>query len=172
MQLTNARVAAFEDGVLTLAFDQPGIEKGFLVAENDKVLADVLADMIGVRPRIATAVGRPEAAGTGLPVPSGSARPVPNNPADGARRESAGARSGAALPGRDDTPDPPAVDPAKPETRRAGTSRRQPRAGPAPRQAAGSEPEPGDHLEADTLTGSDLVARELGGRLIEEREEP
>ncbi|MBO0833854.1 MAG: hypothetical protein J2P29_17975, partial [Actinobacteria bacterium] len=123
MQLSNARVASFADGVLTLAFDQPGIAKGFLVAGNDKVLADVLADMIGIRPHITASVG------AGEPAPAAS------------------------------SPSPRGDDPKATRGGRRGQGAQPARPGPA------------DRLDADGLTGTDLVERELGGRIIEEREE-
>jgi DNA polymerase-3 subunit gamma/tau len=157
MQLTNATVASFDDGVLTLAFAQAGIVKGFLAAENDKVLAGVLADMFGVRARIATSVGVGDVGSAGAPggaqSPAGRERPVsPQNGAGGGQRPAgpaAGQQGGRSAGGR------PPQRPAE-------------AAGPA----AGSEPGHGDHLDADALTGSDLVARELGGRIIEETDEP
>jgi DNA polymerase-3 subunit gamma/tau len=158
MQLTNASVASFEDGVLTLAFAQAGTAKGFLVAENDKVLAGVLADMFGVRARIATSVGTSDAQGApggtrGAQSPSAGGRPAsPQSGAGGAERPAGSAASqqgGQSAGGR---------QPQRPA--RAG--------GPA----AGSEPGHGDHLDADALTGPDLIARELGGRIIGEMEEP
>ena len=132
MQLTNAKVASFEDGVLTLAFAQGGIAKGFLVAENDKVLAGVLADLFGVKARIATSVGTSD-------VPRGGG----------------GAQSPAA---------PTGGQPA------GGRTPQRPARSPGP--AASSEPGHGDHLDADALTGPDLIARELGGRIIEELDGP
>jgi DNA polymerase-3 subunit gamma/tau len=136
MQLTNARVSSFADGVLTLAFAQAGTAKGFLVAENDKILAEVLADMFGIRPRIATAIGTGD-------VPS-AGRGHPGAPASATARD---ARPGGA---------------AEPQA--------QPKAG-RNRTDAGHELDVGDRLDADSLTGSDLVQRELGGRLIEELDE-
>jgi DNA polymerase III subunit gamma/tau len=154
MQLTNATVASFEDGVLTLAFAQAGTAKGFLVAENDKVLAGVLADMFGVQARISTSVGGGEVQGAAAapgraPSPPGG---EPPSSAGGARRpagQTASQHSGQSAGGR----------PSQRPSRTAGP-------------AGGSEPGHGDHLDADALTGPDLIARELGGRIIEELDEP
>ena len=158
MQLTNATVASFEDGVLTLAFAQPGTAKGFLVAENDKVLAGVLADLFGVRARIAISVGGSDGPGA-AGVPGGAQSP--------ASRERPAASPSGASGGK---------SPAGPATGRQGgrsaagrpSQRPAGEAGPA----AGPEPGHGDHLDADALTSSDLVARELGGRIIEELDGP
>ena len=148
MQLTNATVASLEDGVLTLAFAQPGIAKGFLVAENDKVLVGVLADMFGVRVRISASVGSGD-------VQRASGSPAAERPEAGQR--GVGGERRAAGPG----------------ARQGGLA--QPVSGREPQSpvsAAGSEPGHGDHMDADALTGTDLIARELGGRIIEERGEP
>jgi DNA polymerase-3 subunit gamma/tau len=157
MQLTHATVASLEDGVLMLAFAQPGIVKGFLAAENDKVLAGVLADMFGVRARIATSVGTSDAQGTAGPSgansPPGRERPVASQ--SGARGEQSPAGPGGGGQGGESA--------GSRRPRRPATE-----AGPA----IGSEPGHDDHQDADALTGPDLVARELGGRIIEELGEP
>jgi DNA polymerase-3 subunit gamma/tau len=156
MQLTNATVASFEDGVLTLAFRQAGTAKGFLVAENDKILAGVLADMFGVRARIATSVGAGDVLGaTGAPggaqSPSAEERPVaPPGGASGRR---------------------PAGPAASQQGGQSAAGRQSQQAGRAAGPASGSEPGHDDSLDADALTGTDLIARELGGRIIEERDE-
>jgi DNA polymerase III subunit gamma/tau len=158
MQLTNATVASFEDGVLTLAFEKPGTLKGFLVAENDKVLAGVLADMFGVRARISTSVASSYVRGAdGVPESTdssagGERSAAPQSGAGGARRQAgpaAGRTGGQSVGG--------------------GQPRRSAQAGGS---GSGSEPGHGDHLDADELTGTDLIARELGGRIIEELGEP
>jgi hypothetical protein len=153
MQLTNATVASFEDGLLTLAFEKPGTLKGFLVAENDKVLAGVLADMFGVRARISTSVastdvqGAAGVAGGAHSAPGGERPAAPQSGAGEARRQ-AGSQA----------------------SRTGGSQSR--RSAQAAGSGAGSEPGHGDHLDADELTGTDLIARELGGRIIEELGEP
>jgi DNA polymerase-3 subunit gamma/tau len=153
MQLTNATVASFEDGVITLAFAQAGTAKGFLVAENDKILAGVLADMFGVKARIATSVGASDVQGAaGAQSPSGGERPVA--PPDGGG--GAGRTAGPA---------------ASRQSRQSAADRQSQRPGRAAGAAADAEPGHGDHLDADGLTGTDLIARELGGRIIEERDE-
>jgi DNA polymerase III subunit gamma/tau len=157
MQLTHATVASFEDGVLTLAFAQPGIVKGFLAAENDKVLAGVLADVFGVRARISTSVASSDVQGAaGVPggahsYPGGERPAAPESGAGGARSLAGptARQRGQSASGR------------RPQSPAQG-------AGPA----VGSEPGHDDHQNADALTGTDLVARELGGRIIEELGEP
>ena len=56
MQLSNASVDSFADGVLTLTFAQAGIEKGFLTGGYDKDLSQVLSALYGITPHIRTAV--------------------------------------------------------------------------------------------------------------------
>jgi DNA polymerase III subunit gamma/tau len=153
MQLTNTTVASFDDGVLTLAFAQPGIAKGFLAAENDKVLAAVLADMFGVRVRIATSLGSSVVQGgvAGGPGAPGSERPGTSPRAAGGAQRSAG--------------------PASSQQGGHPIGGRRP---PRPNAAGSADAEPGsdDHQDAEALTGTDLIARELGGRIIEELDGP
>lgn len=122
IQLSNASVESFADGVLTLAFAQAGFARGFQTGGYDKDLGDVLAAMFGITPQIRTTVLAGGAAGSGsdqdLGIGTGS--------------------SGPAAPA---------------QTRSSG---------PRP------EPDPGDMPAPDSLTGMDLVQRELGGRVIEE----
>ena len=164
IQLSNASVSAFDDGMLTLAFANAGTAKGFVVGENDKVLGDVIADLFGVTPRITTSVGtsgaRQGAAPAAGQAPPASSDPAPAPPIaeDGARRPRAG--TGPANSGRANQPGQAA--------RRSGPDR--PSAGlklkPGPSPDHGAELD--DQPAHDSLTGSDLIARELGGRIIEE----
>jgi DNA polymerase III subunit gamma/tau len=61
MQLNDASVSSFEDGLLTLAFAHAGTATGFMTGGYDKVLGQVFADMFGVTPRITTSVGTGDA---------------------------------------------------------------------------------------------------------------
>jgi DNA polymerase III subunit gamma/tau len=135
MQLSNASVSSFDDGVLTLAFAQAGTAKGFLTGGYDKVLGEVLADMFGVAPRITTSVG--------------AASSEPGMQAAGPRELRDGARPAM--------PPPAAGNP----TARGGRT-----------EVATTPAEPDDQPDRDTLTGSSLIERELGGRIIHERDEP
>jgi hypothetical protein len=165
MQLSHASVDSFADGVLTLTFAQAGIEKGFLTGGYDKDLSQVLSALYGITPHIRTAVApngdsgqRPD---NGIR-PSGS-QPARQNGPSGAQRAAAGAasqsRAGARAqePGASSRPGP-----------QAGRGRP---AGGVP-SGADAEPEPGDPAAPETLTGTDLIERELGGRVIEEIEGP
>jgi hypothetical protein len=67
MQLSNASVESFADGVLTLAFAQAGVAKGFTSGGYEKDLGQVLAAIFGITPRIAAIVG-----GSGGQAPGGS----------------------------------------------------------------------------------------------------
>jgi DNA polymerase III subunit gamma/tau len=181
MQLSNASVASFDDGVLTLAFVQAGFAKGFLTGGYDKVLGQVLADMFGVTPRITTSVGggapepgtpavgsralrdggpdfaRPSA--TGGPGDSARNQTAPR-PDDRDDRQPGGATTGTARPaGSGRTP-----------TRRTDPAGSRP-ATTAPRAAARDEPQPDDEPDPDVLTGSSLIERELGGRIIDQLDE-
>jgi DNA polymerase-3 subunit gamma/tau len=163
MQLTNATVASLEDGVLTIAFRQPGIVKGFLAAENDKVLADVLADVFGIRVRISASVGSGDVQGGGAAGPraegSGAVQAAPSGKRPGASARGAG---GAQRP----------AGPAASQEAGKQMAGRGPYRPTEAARSAGSEPGHGDHQDADALTGTDLIARELGGRIIEELDGP
>jgi DNA polymerase-3 subunit gamma/tau len=156
MQLSNAEVESFEDGVLTLAFAQAGVAKGFISGGYEKDLAQVLTSIFGVSPRIATTLGGGVGktsvnTGTGQ---SGQAAVPPAPPAGG--QQQAGPRRGRARNGDGAVPGPSAS---------AGH--------PAPvARMAEEDPDPGDQPAGDVLTGMDLIERELGGRVIEEIDGP
>jgi DNA polymerase III subunit gamma/tau len=121
IQLSNASVESYADGVLTLAFAKAGMAMGFTNGGYEKDLAKVLTSMFGTAPRVATTLGgsgqTPVNTGTGSSEP-----PVTTAPGSSRGQEHPASRD---------------VDPADP---------------PAP----------------DAITGTDLIERELGGRLIEE----
>ncbi|MGO8958172.1 MAG: DNA polymerase III subunit gamma and tau [Streptosporangiaceae bacterium] len=155
MQLSNASVESFADGVLTLTFAQAGIEKGFLTGGYDKDLSQVLSALYGITPHIRTAVAAN--GGSGSQPDDGTGPPGPQQ----ARQNGpSGGDAGQARP-----PAPATGSRSQPL---AGRGRR---AGGEP-SAAGAEPEPGDPAAPDALTGTDLIERELGGRVIEEIEGP
>jgi DNA polymerase III subunit gamma/tau len=180
MQLNDASVSSFEDGLLTLAFAHAGTATGFLSGGYDKVLGQVFADMFGVTPRITTSVG------------TGDAEPGTRS----AEQESAEDSDGRHGPpgGRDSSPgldrDGAAAAPGEQGPRQAGTAegaarraagaRRSARQAGAPRgsttaaaglAAAPDQPEPYDAPDPDVLTGSGLIERELGGQIIHELDE-
>ena len=71
MQLSNATVQSLADGVLTLAFAQAGVARGFLTGGYDRDLSHALSELFGITPRIATTLG-----------PGGPAAPPPAEPGD------------------------------------------------------------------------------------------
>ena len=178
MQLSNASVVSLDDGVLMLAFANAGIAKGFLTGGYDKVLGQVLADMFGVTPRITTSVGGDRATGT-PPVSSGgsrdSGRPAVARPGgDDGPGEGAGEDVAAAPADRSARQADPRAGAARQAAggerapaRRADPPGGRPRTAPAAR-AARDEPRPDDGPAPDVLTGSSLIERELGGRIIRE----
>jgi DNA polymerase III subunit gamma/tau len=210
MQLSNASVESFADGVLTLAFAQAGIAKGFLTGGYDKDLGQVLAEMFGLTPAIRTSVGSPGGAGQDPDTGTGSSRspspspaprsaaPVPGDAeqaADQAGRASTSERpadEGRRVGGRGARPQPAseasatrpsrvsqAARPTRANTALANTALANTaradtapadahQASPYQASAADSDPAPGDLPAPDVLTGTDLVARELGGRVIQE----
>jgi DNA polymerase-3 subunit gamma/tau len=146
MQLSNASVESYADNVLTLAFANAGMAKGFLNGGYDKHLSKVLEALFGISPRIATALGP---GGGNMPsyTGTGSAEPDPVRPA----AESGGrpANGSTTQPGRRGSASP----------------------GPAASAVAVSPEEdtdPSDESAPAGLTGMDLIERELGGRIIQE----
>ena len=147
MQLSNASVESLADGVLTLAFAQAGVARGFLTGGYDKDLSAALSALFGITPRIATTLGPGGA-------PPGDSRPGPS-----------GSRPAAPSPGGQAQAAP------GPEARGNG-GRRPPAASsePAglPPPPADDDTDPADEAAPEGLSGMDLIERELGGRVIEE----
>jgi DNA polymerase III subunit gamma/tau len=162
MLLSNAAVESLADGALTIAFAKPGDAKGFVTSGSDKDLSHVLSALFGMTPQIRTSVLTGIAGGSG-----GSSQNLDRETRPAYPQPSREAR-------RPDQPRP-AEDPPGPSQNQARRqslpASKSPRASqparPAP-SATGSEPEPSDLPEPDVLTGTDLIERELGGRIIQE----
>jgi DNA polymerase-3 subunit gamma/tau len=156
--LDNATVDSLSDGVLTLNFSNEGYAKGFSASSYDQDLGRVLQAIIGTAPQIRsvsggpagrTAAGRPDRAGPSQPAPA-------SGPASATRQAM--------------TDQPPA---GRPAAGRAARDRRQdPPAGPGDDLADDPGPydaeAPGPVGGGESLTGMDLIERELGGKVIEE----
>jgi DNA polymerase III subunit gamma/tau len=180
MQLSNASVESFADGVLTLAFAQAGIAKGFLTGGYDKDLGQVLADMFGLTPAIRTSVG--SSGGPDQDPDTGTGPPRPPAPSPAPRSAAPGpgdAEQPADTAPRASTPERPADEGrrdggrgARPQQASEASATRPARVSAAARptraSSADSDPTPGDPPAPDVLTGTDLIARELGGRVIQE----
>jgi DNA polymerase III subunit gamma/tau len=145
MQLSNASVQSYADNVLTLAFANAGMAKGFLNGGYDKHLSTVLQALFGITPHIATVLGSGGgnmASYTGTtasgPEPVRPPAEPRGRPSNGATAQSGGRASVAA-----------------PST-------------PAPAIAAEEDPDPSDEAAPVGLTGMGLIERELGGRVIQE----
>jgi hypothetical protein len=164
--LGNATVDSLSDGVLTLKFAREGDAKGFTGRGREQDLARVLAAMFGTAPQIKTtaggpggssgpagraAAGRPDRAGPGQPAPaSGPATATRQAMTDRSPAAGRSPADGRAAQGR--RPDPP----ARPGDDFADD--------PGPYDADAPGPAGG----GDSLTGMDLIERELGGKIIEE----
>ncbi len=210
MQLSNASVESFTDGVLTLAFAQAGTAKGFVMGGYDKDLGQVLTDMFGLTPAITTSVGNPGGPGQDPHTGTGSSYPPPPGPAqrtaapipgdaeertdsagqigmperpadagrsDGRRGNSGGSDSGGSDSGSNNSGRSDGGRSARPQQASAASATRRPTRPPrsdttpaASHQAdtADGDPAPGDGPAPDVLTGTDLIERELGGRVIQE----
>jgi len=173
IQLSNASVESYVDGVLTLAFAQPGFAHGFQTGGYDQDLSQVLAAVFGKAPQIKTTVlaGGTPAGGTPAGVgPAGSGAPgrsrpdvaagtAPSSSQPARQRENRGEQAGGRrgdYPGDDRG--------GRPRANRAS----QPQAAGRPPVTDGGDPEPSDLPAPDMLTGTDLIERELGGRIIQE----
>jgi DNA polymerase III subunit gamma/tau len=158
--LDNATVDSLSDGVLTLNFSNEGYAKGFSASSYDHDLGRVLQAIIGAAPQIRSvsggpagraAAGRPDRAGPGQPAPA-------SGPATATRQ---------AMTGR-----PPAAGRPPADGRAAQGRRQDPPARPGDDFADDPGPDdadaPGPAGGGDSLTGMDLIERELGGKVIEE----
>ena len=174
MQLSNASVESYADGVLTLAFAKAGTARGFETGGYDQDLSHVLAAMFGKSPQIRTTlVAGGGLAGSG---PAGSSRsdvaagPVPSSSQPPHQGEQAG---GGRRDNRDDTggerPGAGGASQSRSASRsRAAAGKRQDYPPSQASAAAGGDPQPSDLPAPDVLTGTDLIERELGGRIIQE----
>jgi DNA polymerase III subunit gamma/tau len=216
MQLSNASVESLADGVLTLAFAQAGIAKGFVTGGYDKDLSQVLSDLFGVTPTIRTSVGNGSSADSGpgpsyspprpaehsaaprsgeddhgLPGDAGGPGPTDRAAETGrsagaggpqqqasargtsARPESSRTASAGSVSERPVSERPVSERPVSARTVSARTaSARAVSAETVSARAGDNEPAPGDRPAPDVLTGTDLIARELGGRIIQELDGP
>jgi len=177
--LSPASVESLEGGVLTIAFPREGEAKGFTTSGHDQVLTEVLGTMLGLNVRVHGVVG------------SGSRGPGRSAPAQGAARSGGGTTDAprdsasspgpaAGAPGSSTGPGgapsqatgPAQAKPPKPKNPGGKTSSRRGAAKPAP---AAPEEWPDDAGPAGGtagVTGMELIERQLGGRVIEEIEEP
>ncbi len=168
--LGNVVVESLDAGVLTLAFDNEGSARGFANNDRGADLAAVLRSQYGVevtvkavtagerggsaRQRGAQPLREPPGRDQGMTRPD-AAGGMP--PADAGPGRGAGPARGA---GRDQGHGRPAEGPPAPGGRAAGPGS----ISDDPRLETGPEP-PG---AAPELAGTDLIVRELGGRIIDE----
>ena len=163
MLLSNATVESLADGALTIAFAKPGDAKGFVTSGSDKDLGNVLSGLFGMTPQIRSTV------------PTGVASAGSGGSSQNLHMETRPASPQPSRETRQPDQPRPAEDPPGP---RGSQARHQPtsagQSSPPSRSArpmspaAGSEPEPSDLPAPDGLTGTDLIERELGGRIIQE----
>jgi DNA polymerase-3 subunit gamma/tau len=193
--LSNASVDSVEGAVLTLAFPREGDAKGFASSGCDQDLADVLDRMLGVRPVIRTitqsaaprraAPAQPPAAGSAsvAPASAGSSSPGPSSPGPSSTGPSSTGPAQAGSPTRGSAAGEGTArqDGQPSEPRSNGRDQRSADAVPLPPEPA-PEAAGRDHddprydtdpqaPEGRGVTGTDLILRELGGRVIEEIDE-
>jgi DNA polymerase-3 subunit gamma/tau len=155
IQLSNASVESYADGVLTIAFAQAGFARGFQTGGYDQDLSAVLAAMFGKAPQIKTTLL------TGARPAGGSRTDLEPDAAPSAQPRHHQDERRAGQPADDRAGEPRPADPPQ----QAAVARSRGRARSA---AADNEPEPTDLPAPDMLTGTDLIERELGGRIIQE----
>jgi DNA polymerase III subunit gamma/tau len=152
VQLSSSTVDTLDDGVLTLRFEREGEAKGFSARRSDEDLGRVLEQMLGITPQIRAIAGA--GAGPGEAAQGGGPAAAP---ASGPAHE----RSGAPRPARETAEPAPGRGPRRGQAGSGGSD-------PAGQAHAGEAGEAGDAPGAAALTGMDLIARTLGGRVIEE----
>jgi DNA polymerase III subunit gamma/tau len=168
--LGNATVDSVSDGVLTLRFAREGEAKGFTGSGCDQDLARVLQAMLGIAVQIRTTAG---ATGSGSPGgragSGGQAGPDDGYAGSGSY---AGTSPAAGRPDRGGQQGQQAAA-GRPAGGHAEAARRQQ---PPSRLADDFPEDPGPYdgppggpvSDSDSLTGLDLIERELGGKVIEE----
>ncbi|HXB49011.1 MAG TPA: DNA polymerase III subunit gamma and tau [Streptosporangiaceae bacterium] len=159
MLLSNASVESYADGVLTVAFAKPGDAKGFVTSGSDKDLAQVLSSMYGITVHISTTAATASASRPDIEPGTAPSSSQPSRQ-DAHQDERRGVR-----PGGDGASQARAA--SRPQ-QAAASRQRDPLAGRPLAPAAGSDPEPSDLPAPDILTGTDLIERELGGRIIQD----
>jgi DNA polymerase-3 subunit gamma/tau len=158
------QVLGLDGRALTLGFPDPGSVKGFTAGGHDEVLRQSVIDILGADWRI-DCVHQPGGSTGG----TGSSAPAPHDP---------GPDSGDASPAttRPPTTGPAATGPAasRPAAKRPSSTRAGTGSEPGGAVLAGGPPvedlpaDDDEDAEDSGLAGAELVARELGGRVIGE----
>jgi DNA polymerase III subunit gamma/tau len=159
--LGNATVDSLTEGVLTLRFAKEGEARGFTGSGCDQDLSRALQAIFGAAPQIRTTAGGSGAlGGSRRPAGSGGSGDYPGSaPAAGPDHgEPPGQQAGASQPNAAARPAParPQEPPARPGDDFPDD--------PGPYDSGPGGPDSG----SESLTGMDLIERELGGKIIEE----
>jgi DNA polymerase-3 subunit gamma/tau len=188
MLLQQAQVAGFDGGALQLAFEHAGTRDGFVNGGHDDILRQALQESVGVSCKIECLIGpggsapqqRPGGGGTpGGGFGANGGFGAPSGPAPG----SAGMPPHQSAPVS--APAPAAFPPPTQTAQAAPPVQAPPPSAPAPRPSAPSSypegpddddmpPPPFDPEEdipeqdTTTVSGHDLIIRELGATVIEE----
>jgi DNA polymerase III subunit gamma/tau len=187
MLLGPATVESLEGGVLTVAFPKEGEAKGFASSGCDQVLATALGTLLGLNVRVRAIVGT----GAPEPGPRTPPRPAPQAPAPQAPVPQAPAPSATGPDAPSGGPEPVADDPGGPagpggpanqaaashpapggRNQRSRASSRRGAADPGPAAPEEWPDDAGPAGDAPAVTGMELIERQLGGRVIEEIDEP
>jgi DNA polymerase-3 subunit gamma/tau len=151
----NAQVAALDGGRLTLAMVNAGARDSFAGGGSDEIVREALIQVLGVDWKV-EAIVDPSVTPSAAASPTG--RPAPNRP---------GAPAITSSPTDEPAPSSDRTTSARAE----GVQRAAAESGAASQPSADAEPSP-DDLDADDgeVSHQDLLARELGARVIGEYE--
>jgi DNA polymerase III subunit gamma/tau len=154
----NAQVAALDNGRLTLAMVNAGARDSFAGGGSDEIVREALIQVLGVDWKVEAIVD-----------PSVSPSPSPSRPAPGRPAASPGAPDGAPANAADSAAASSPGQPAPESGRAAGVQRAAAESSAISAASTDSEPSP-DDPDADDgeVTHQDLLARELGARVIGE----
>jgi DNA polymerase-3 subunit gamma/tau len=150
----NAQVAALDNGRLTLAMVNAGARDSFAGGGSDEIVREALIQVLGVDWKVEAIVD--PSASPSAAAPAAPARPAP------ARSDAPAGRTSSAPGG-----EPPATSARAEGAQRAAAQGETAGAG----AAADAEPSPDDPDADDAeVSHQDLLARELGARVIGEYE--
>jgi DNA polymerase-3 subunit gamma/tau len=201
MLLNSASVDSLEGGVLTIAFNREGEARGFAISGHDQVLTGVLGTMLGLNMRVRAIVGsgagprgggRAAMAGPGAPggragsrSGTGRAEHGRDDAPDGPGNPTGGPTAGTGAPGDQQAAQggPGSASERGGAVRRDAAPTAQARPSGREKSLRGASPPAADYDEewpddagpagvGAEPTGMELIERQLGGKVIEEIEEP
>ncbi|MBB1496343.1 DNA polymerase III subunit gamma and tau [Propioniciclava sp. MC1595] len=141
----NAQVHDFTDGVLTLAFNNPGAQESFSRGGSDQVVRESVLEVLGVAPTIRAIAGNEPPP---PPAPAYQSAPAPEPVQQ----------------------QPPAAAPPSPGAEQARANIQATQVGPIDEEAEAQESPDDIDLDDDGAGADELLAKHLGAELIGEEE--